>query len=259
MLYFDRVGICGDTHSVRYLFYFSWEKVLYMCCYVCLFEMTPTVLQCVLCLPLSMTQLSRLLPPGSGSEVRRPPTQQRAGTEGGGRQVAPLMLVTEHECGLEMKGRGRGGLTPHPFPSTSNHPEATSHSPPRSLLCWSWWILWRSVSGGLDFLTKPFGPRAATAALGQCARPKLTQPTLLQNLTKKKKPNGVSLSICHLWEWSKFITPYQILLFDHILNPLSFSTLKQMEYDNVNEVFDPTEHSSLFSCGQDRWRLLYIL
>lgn len=162
-------------------------------------------------------------------------------------------------AGLRWREEEEEVLLPIPSLLPSNHPEATSHSPPRSLLCWSWWILWRSVSGGLDFLTKPFGPRAATAALGQCARPKLTQPTLLQNLTKKKKPNGVSLSICHLWEWSKSITPYQILLFDHILNPLSFSTLKQMEYDNVNEVFDPTEHSSLFSCGQDRWRLLYIL
>lgn len=66
-----------------------------LCANVCV--KPPTVSLCVLCLPLSMAQLSRLLPPGSAGKVRHPPTQQRAGTEGGGRQVDPFLLMKEHE------------------------------------------------------------------------------------------------------------------------------------------------------------------
>lgn len=59
------------------------------------FYLTATVFQHVLCLPVSMTHLARLLPPGSSGEVRSPPTQQRMGTVGGGHQVAPSFLSSE--------------------------------------------------------------------------------------------------------------------------------------------------------------------
>lgn len=44
---------------------------------------------------MSMTDLARLLPPGSPGEVRSPPTQQRMGTVGGGHQVAPSFQSSE--------------------------------------------------------------------------------------------------------------------------------------------------------------------
>lgn len=72
------------------------------------------MLQRVLSLPLSMTQPTRLLPPGSGGEVRRQPTQQRAGSRGRRPAGRPSDAGEEHEWGLgcreeEKKG---GGHTP---------------------------------------------------------------------------------------------------------------------------------------------------
>ncbi|KAF3699246.1 hypothetical protein EXN66_Car014933 [Channa argus] len=63
------------------------------CGYVCV--TTLIVLHCVLCLPLSIAQLSRLLPPGSIGKVRYPPTQQRVGMVGRGQQVDSLQLMKE--------------------------------------------------------------------------------------------------------------------------------------------------------------------
>ena len=56
------------------------EKRCYACASVCVFQLcVHFVLQRVLSPLLSMTQLSRLLPPGSAVKVRRPPTRKRAG------------------------------------------------------------------------------------------------------------------------------------------------------------------------------------
>lgn len=69
----------------------------------------------------------------------------------------------------------------HPSVLFSFRPQKSLAAAPLPLLCcWLWlYRLWRPASAGLDFLTKPLGVRAATAAFGWCARPKLTQLTSL--------------------------------------------------------------------------------
>lgn len=118
----------------------------------------------VLCLPLSLSHLSRLLPPGSPGEVWQP------------RNTAES---------------GNGGLAPGPHSTNSQwgwgqRAPATAPPPLSSVFvigcCGDLWPF------GFDFLTKPPGPQVATAVLGQRARPKLTQRRMLQILTKKERP-----------------------------------------------------------------------
>lgn len=74
-----------------------------------------------------------------------------------------------------LKKRRGGGWTPL-LSSPQKSPAAALHP---LLCCWLLCRLWQPASAGLDFLTKPLGVRAATAASGWCARPKLTQQTSL--------------------------------------------------------------------------------
>lgn len=97
------------------------------------------VLLCVLCLALSMTQPSRLLPPGSTEKVRHPPTQRRAGT---GQGSGPLLMKEHMIERRESRGHAqRSAVGPSPVP-------------PCSRLYWLLWSPWQPMSGGLDFLTK---------------------------------------------------------------------------------------------------------
>lgn len=127
-------------------------------CFLCAIV---TVLQRVLCLPLSMAHLSSLLPPGSSGEAWQSTNTVESGNSG---------LAPAHP----------------PTPAEGQRAPATASPPLSSVFvvgcCGDLWPV------GFDFLTKPPGPQVATAVLGQRARPKLTQRWMLQILTKKKRP-----------------------------------------------------------------------
>lgn len=163
-----------------YFYFFNVFVRAATCVNVC--DRGSVVAPCPPSLPLRVTQHTRLLPPGSGGEAGRPSAQQRM-----------EMAAQEHEwgfrCKRKEKKRRRSDTTPL-CPFFLLFPQKPPPSAPLPLLCcWLLWCqLWRPASAGLDFLTKPLGVRAATAAAGRCARPKLTQLTSLLSLwdlTKK--------------------------------------------------------------------------
>lgn len=168
--------------------YFSQMLIAFY--YVYMFMWIPLLCYCVLCLPLSIPTLPAA-PPWQRWECQASTNAvegRHGGLEARGSTLSCWWKTMSLWCTGEEEETTLTSFFPPILPI---NPPVAQSSHCCSLLCWLLWLPWRPVSGGLDFLTKPSGPRAVTVDLGQCARPKLTQLTLSQNHAKKRRPNCV--------------------------------------------------------------------